>query len=191
VKHSLVFIAILLLGSVAPALANEKSVVSTPSAQDQTPAATTGKRGTRRATSLRRRSIRRPCRRVVVAAPKGLAITTTSGLTYMVTRRSQERQPLPGETVMVNYTGLLGSGVKFDSSLDRGQPIEFPLGKGRVIKGWDEGIAKLRIGEQATLIIPPQLGYAERGAGGVIPPNATLIFLVELVGIKEQPKVTP
>lgn len=189
-KHSLVFIAII-LSAVAPALANEKSVGSTPMAQGQTSAAATMKAGTRRATSQRRRSRRRPCRRVVVAAPKGLAITTTSGLTYIVTRRSQERQAQPGDTVLVNYTGLLGSGVKFDSSLDRGQPIEFPLGKGRVIKGWDEGIAKLRIGEQATLIIPPQLGYAERGAGGLIPPNATLIFLVELVGIKEQPKVTP
>ena len=91
--------------------------------------------------------------------------------------------------MIVNYTGLLGSGVKFDSSLDRGQPFNFPLGMGRVIKGWDEGIAKLRVGEQATLIIPPQLGYGERGAGGgAIPPNATLIFLVELIGIKEQPK---
>jgi FKBP-type peptidyl-prolyl cis-trans isomerase len=90
--------------------------------------------------------------------------------------------------VIVHYTGLLGTGVKFDSSLDRGTPFTFPLGAGRVIKGWDEGIAKLRVGEQATLIIPPQLGYGERGAGGVIPPNATLIFLVELVGIKEPPK---
>lgn len=106
----------------------------------------------------------------------------------MITRRSQQRQPIPGETVIVNYTGLLTSGVKFDSSLDRGEPFSFPLGMGRVIKGWDEGIAKLRIGEQATLIIPPQLGYGERGAGGIIPPNATLIFIVELLGIKEPPK---
>ena len=189
-KHSLIFIAILLLSFALPALASEKGLGSAAGGQDQTPAANPSvKRGTRRATS-RRRSRRRPCRRVV-ATPKGPAITTTSGLTYMVTRRSLERQPNPGETVMVNYTGLLGSGVKFDSSHDRGQPFEFPLGKGRVIKGWDEGIAKLRVGEQATLIIPPQLGYGERGAGGVIPPNATLIFLVELVGIKEQPKVTP
>jgi len=127
----------------------------------------------------------------VVVKPTGAAVTTPSGLTYIVTRRTQERQPQPGETVQVNYTGLLGSGAKFDSSLDRGQPIEFPLGKGRVIKGWDEGIAKLRIGEQATLIIPPELGYGARGAGGIIPPNATLIFLVELVGIKEPAKASP
>lgn len=113
------------------------------------------------------------------------ATTTPSGLTYVITQHGNGRQPLAGETVIVNYTGLLGSGVKFDSSLDRGKPFEFPLGAGRVIKGWDEGIAKLHVGDQATLIIPPELGYGARGAGGVIPPNATLIFLVELVGIKE------
>jgi peptidylprolyl isomerase len=140
----------------------------------------------------RKKSVRRRCRRVVVAPSKGIATTTPTGLTYIITRHSKERQPQAGETVLVNYTGLLSSGVKFDSSLDRGQPFDFPLGKGRVIKGWDEGIAKLRVGEQATLIIPPQLGYGDRGAGGgVIPPNATLIFLVELVGIKETPKTTP
>ena len=124
-----------------------------------------------------------------MAKPTGAATTTPTGLTYIITRRSQKRQPLPGETVVVNYTGLLGNGVKFDSSLDRGEPFNFPLGMGRVIKGWDEGIAKLRVGEQATLIIPPQLGYGERGAGGgAIPPNATLIFIVELIGIKEHPQ---
>jgi len=113
---------------------------------------------------------------------------TPSGLIYVITRRSTGRLPLAGETVVVNYTGLLGSGVKFDSSLDRGQPFKFKLGAGRVIKGWDEGIAKLRVGEQATLIIPAQLGYGARGAGaGLIPPDATLIFVVELVGIEEAP----
>ena len=135
----------------------------------------------------RKQSFRPRCRPVMSAKSTG-ATTTPSGLTYIITRRTQERQPLRGETVVVNYTGLLGSGVKFDSSLDRGQPFNFPLGLGRVIKGWDEGIAKLRVGEQATLIIPPELGYGERGAGGVIPPNATLIFLVELISIKEVPK---
>lgn len=139
----------------------------------------------------KRKLIRPRCRRVVmVRPPPGAATTTRSGLAYMITRRTEQRQPIPGETVIVNYTGLLPSGVKFDSSLDRGEPFNFPLGMGRVIKGWDEGIAKLRIGEQATLIIPPQLGYGERGAGGVIPPNATLIFIVELLGIKEPPRIT-
>lgn len=112
-------------------------------------------------------------------------IKTPSGLIYVITRRSTGQPPRSGETVVVNYTGLLGSGVKFDSSLDRGQPFKFKLGEGRVIKGWDEGIAKLRVGEQATLIIPPQLGYGAKGAGGVIPPDATLIFIVELIGVEE------
>lgn len=113
------------------------------------------------------------------------AVTTTpSGLICVVTRRSGGRNPRPGETVIVNYTGLLSNGVKFDSSLDRGQPYKFKLGLGRVIKGWDEGIEKLRVGEQATLIIPSQLGYGADGSGDVIPPNATLIFVVELMGIE-------
>jgi peptidylprolyl isomerase len=111
-------------------------------------------------------------------------IKTPSGLIYVITRRTAGQPPRSGETVIVNYTGLLGSGVKFDSSLDRGQPFKFKLGAGRVIKGWDEGIAKLRVGEQATLIIPPQLGYGANGVGGVIPPDATLIFIVELMGVE-------
>ncbi len=115
------------------------------------------------------------------------ATKTPSGLIYVITRRSTGQLPRAGETVVVNYTGLLGSGAKFDSSLDRGQPFKFKLGAGRVIKGWDEGIAKLRVGEQATLIIPPHLGYGAKGAGGVIPPDATLIFIVELIGVEEAP----
>jgi peptidylprolyl isomerase len=112
---------------------------------------------------------------------------TPSGLIYVVTKRSTGQLPKAGQIVAVNYTGLLGTGVKFDSSLDRGQPIKFPLGRGRVIKGWDEGIAKLRVGEQATLIIPPDLGYGAKGAGDVIPPDATLIFIVELMAVVEAP----
>ena len=113
------------------------------------------------------------------------ATTTASGLTYIVTQKNEAGQQLKaGDNVIVHYTGLLTNGVKFDSSLDRGEPFSFPLGAGRVIKGWDEGIQKLRIGERATLIIPPILGYGSRGAGGVIPPDATLIFIVEVVGVK-------
>mgnify|MGYP003325629454 CR=1 FL=1 len=89
-----------------------------------------------------------------------------------------------GQTVYVHYTGLLETGKKFDSSHDRGSPISFPLSQGRVIKGWDEAIALMSKGEKRTLIIPPELGYGERGAGGSIPPNATLIFEVELVDFK-------
>ena len=124
-----------------------------------------------------------------MAALSSPVTTTPSGLIYVITRRSNGRQPRPGEKVVVNYTGLLGDGVKFDSSLDRGQPFSFKLGEGQVIKGWDEGIGKLKVGEQATLIIPPHLGYGTRGAGGTIPPDATLIFIVELMGIEDAPAV--
>ena len=125
--------------------------------------------------------------RVVKPAANSAVTTTPSGLIYIITKRSTGRQPRPGETVIVNYTGLLTNGMKFDSSLDRGQPYKFKLGLGRVIKGWDEGIEKLHVGEQATLIIPSQLGYGAEGSSGVIPPDATLIFVVELMGIEEPP----
>ena len=93
-------------------------------------------------------------------------------------------RPKAGESVSVHYTGWLKSGQKFDSSHDRGQPLEFPIGRGRVIKGWDEGVGTMRVGGKRKLIIPAHLGYGDQGAGGVIPPGATLIFEVELVGIK-------
>jgi peptidylprolyl isomerase len=114
------------------------------------------------------------------------ATTTASGLTYIITQKNETGQQLKvGDNVQVHYTGLLTNGMKFDSSLDRGEPISFPLGRGRVIKGWDEGIQKLRVGERATLIIPASLGYGSRGAGnGDIPPDATLIFIVEVVGVQ-------
>jgi len=112
------------------------------------------------------------------------AVTTESGLTYIVTRRGDGAQLKAGDNIIVNYTGLLTNGTKFDSSLDRGEPFSFPLGAGRVIKGWDEGFQKLKIGDHATLIIPPAIAYGERGAGGVIQPGATLIFIVEVIGVK-------
>lgn len=133
----------------------------------------------------RTKSIKRGPR--TVATPKSSPVgTTPSGLIYVITRHGEGRQPKPGETVMVHYTGVLTNGTKFDSSLDRGRPFAFQLGAGRVIKGWDEGIAKLHVGDQATLIIPSALGYGAKGTGP-IPADATLIFVVELVGIQEKP----
>ena len=102
--------------------------------------------------------------------------TTPSGLQYSIDRPGTGERPRPGQTVSVHYTGWLTNGTKFDSSRDRNQPLEFPIGQGRVIRGWDEGVAAMQIGEQRTLVIPPDLGYGARGAGGVIPPNATLVL---------------
>jgi peptidylprolyl isomerase len=111
-------------------------------------------------------------------------ITTPSGLKYVELKIGTGATPKLGQTVSVQYTGTLENGSKFDSSRDRGLPFEFKLGAGQVIKGWDEGLSTMKVGGRRQLIIPPQLGYGARGAGGVIPPNATLIFDVELVGVK-------
>jgi len=114
--------------------------------------------------------------------------TTPSGLQYEDTVEGTGASPKTGQTCVMHYTGWLwengAKGKKFDSSLDRGQPFKFLLGQGRVIKGWDEGVATMKIGGKRTLLIPPSLGYGARGAGGVIPPNATLLFEVELLGVE-------
>ena len=94
------------------------------------------------------------------------------------------RSPASGDTVVVHYTGWLEDGTQFDSSRDRNEPFEFVLGRGQVIKGWDEGVATMRVGQKAKLTIPSEMGYGARGAGGVIPPNATLIFEVELLDVR-------
>ena len=110
---------------------------------------------------------------------------TASGLEYMEVTAGTGAQAVAGKTVKVHYTGKFLDGKVFDSSISRGEPIEFVLGKGRVIKGWDEGIALMKVGGKAQLTIPPELAYGERGAGGgVIPPNATLVFDVELMDVK-------
>lgn len=106
---------------------------------------------------------------------------TTSGLEYIEIEAGTGAQAKSGQTVKVHYTGKFPDGLVFDSSVKRGVPFEFKLGARQVIRGWDEGIALMKIGGKAQLVIPPDLAYGERGAGGVIPPNATLVFDVELI----------
>jgi len=113
--------------------------------------------------------------------PMASGYRTRSGLTIIITKRGSGLRPKFGQLVSVQYTGTFTNGIKFDSSRDREKPIEFKLGKGQVIKGWDEAIARLRIGDEAILIIPPSLAYGSK-PGKLIPANSTLIFFVELVG---------
>jgi FKBP-type peptidyl-prolyl cis-trans isomerase len=113
----------------------------------------------------------------------GKPVVTKSGLKYWDLKPGTGAEAKPGKKVKVHYTGWLTDGKKFDSSVDRGQPFEFDLGGGMVIKGWDEGVAGMKVGGKRQLQVPPGLGYGDRGAGGVIPPGATLIFDVELLGV--------
>lgn len=150
-----------------PPTAAELAAMNTPTAEsstDESPAATTGA-----ATPIESEPVD--------------SMTTASGLQYIELRTGSGPKPQPGELVTVHYTGKLDDGTVFDSSYDRNEPIRFALGTGRVIPGWEEGIALMNKGGQATLIIPPGLAYGETGAGGVIPPNATLTFDVELVDV--------
>ena len=132
---------------------------------------------------------------VLVAIPPGVSaqtqgkiMTTASGLQITDSTVGTGASPQPGQICVMHYTGWLyedgKKGKKFDSSVDRNEPFEFPIGQHRVIAGWDEGVASMKVGGKRTLIIPPELGYGARGAGGVIPPNATLIFDVELLDVK-------
>jgi peptidylprolyl isomerase len=122
------------------------------------------------------------------AQTAGKPMTTASGLQIIDSTVGTGVSPKPGQTCVMHYTGWLyedgKKGKKFDSSVDRNEPFEFPIGQHRVIAGWDEGVASMKVGGKRTLIIPPELGYGARGAGGVIPPNATLIFDVELLAVK-------
>lgn len=117
------------------------------------------------------------------ATSQPATIKTNSGLEYIDIKVGTGAVAVAGKNVSVHYTGWLTNGTKFDSSVDRGQPFQFPLGMGRVIRGWDEGVAGMKVGGKRKLIIPPNLGYGERDMG-VIPPNSTLIFEVELLGVK-------
>ena len=134
---------------------------------------------------------------ILLAAPSGAfaqgtapgkPMTTASGLQIIDTKVGTGPSPKTGQTCVMHYTGWLyengQKGKKFDSSVDRNEPFEFPIGQHHVIGGWDEGVATMKVGGKRTLIIPPALGYGARGAGGVIPPNATLIFDVELLAVK-------
>ena len=117
------------------------------------------------------------------AAAMSEAVTTPSGLKYEEIKVGTGDVAETGKVVTVHYTGWLTDGKKFDSSKDRGQPFDFPLGGGRVIRGWDEGVKGMKVGGVRKLTIPADLGYGSRGAGGVIPPNATLVFEVELLKV--------
>ncbi|MBD0305349.1 MAG: FKBP-type peptidyl-prolyl cis-trans isomerase [Nitrospiraceae bacterium] len=117
-------------------------------------------------------------------ADTGQTVTTSSGLQYIDLAEGTGRQAEIGDTATVHYTGWLADGTKFDSSLDRKEPFSFRVGSGQVIQGCDEGVSTIKIGGKRKLIIPPQLGYGPRGAGGVIPPNATLHFDVELLDLR-------
>ncbi len=124
----------------------------------------------------------------VAAMKESKMVKTESGLGYEDLVVGTGPSPVTGQTCVMHYTGWLwvndAKGTKFDSSVDRGSPFEFPIGRGRVIKGWDEGVSTMNVGGKRTLLIPPQLGYGDRGAGNVIPPGATLLFEVELLGVK-------
>ena len=119
-----------------------------------------------------------------VQAEKENVVTTPSGLQYVDLVTGNGKVAQAGETAVVHYTGWLKDGTKFDSSKDRKKPFSFPIGAGRVIKGWDEGVVGMKIGGKRKLTIPPELGYGARGAGQVIPPNATLTFEVELLDLR-------
>jgi len=125
---------------------------------------------------------------IAAAQTAGKTMTTASGLQIIDTAVGTGAAPKPGQICVMNYTGWLyedgKKGKKFDSSVDRNEPFEFPIGQRKVIAGWDEGVSTMKVGGKRTLIIPPALGYGARGAGGVIPPNATLMFDVELLGVK-------
>jgi peptidylprolyl isomerase len=133
-------------------------------------------------------AISTPVVTTATAQTAGKPMTTASGLQIIDSKVGTGDSPKPGQTCVMHYTGWLyengQKGKKFDSSVDRNEPFEFPIGQRRVIAGWDEGVATMKVGGKRTLIIPPALGYGARGAGGVIPPNATLMFDVELLAVK-------
>jgi peptidyl-prolyl cis-trans isomerase A (cyclophilin A) len=145
--------------------------------------AQTKKRTVTRTTKRGTTTTKTTVKKTIPAAVKQEAVTTPSGLTYIITKKGDGAPLKAGDQISVHYTGLFTNGMIFDSSYNRGQPITFPLGAGRVIKGWDEGLQKLRVGDHATFIIPASIAYGAAGKGP-IPPDTTLVFLVEVVGVQ-------
>ena len=134
--------------------------------------------------AAQKKRARTPAKRPPAAT--SAAVTTPSGLTYLITKKGTGPLVKAGDTVIMNYTGTLTNGAKFDSSYDRNEPFAFKLGAGQVIKGWDEGVAKLHVGDHAILLLPGKLAYGPKGVPNVIPPDATLIFIVEVIDAKPQ-----
>lgn len=120
----------------------------------------------------------------VLFAAEPVTTQTDSGLKYIVLKEGSGASPKKGQSVLVHYTGWLTDGTKFDSSVDRGDPFAFRVGVGQVIRGWDEGVLSMKVGEKRKFTIPPKLAYGARGAGRIIPPNATLVFEVELLDLR-------
>ena len=168
-KTSLILLTLAVFGLTHCSSAPEKAE-TTPEPEAAKPAAST--------------ETPKPAAKPKTAAPsKGKKKTVVPGLEIEELVVGSGTEAVAGNTVRVHYTGWLANGTKFDSSVDRGTPFEFPLGGGRVIQGWDKGVAGMKIGGKRKLTIAPELGYGARGAGGVIPPNATLVFEVELLGV--------
>ncbi len=148
------------------------------------PAATAGSIAASTTSTSVNNSVPNPRNNMLANDSNEKEITTASGLKYVELAEGTGATPTKGQTVSVHYTGTLEDGTKFDSSRDRNQPFKFQIGEGQVIKGWDEGLSTMKVGGRRKLIIPAELGYGDRGAGGAIPPKATLIFDVELLDIQ-------
>jgi len=187
---------VLLIAGCGPQMATAVPTVAEPTVAEPTVAAPEAAEPTAAEPAATEPVSAAPAPQVTAAppfeVPEDLAATTTdSGLQYIEVEAGDGPAPQVGEVVSVNYQGTLEDGTKFDSSYDRGEPFRFPLGQGMVIPGWDEGIALMNVGGKARLIIPPDLGYGEAGAGDVIPPNSTLIFDVELLDVQPGSPASP
>lgn len=174
ISFGIVAVAVLVLFFAQPKSGSDKAIASEP------PATLIANNAIATIQTTTKTTTEQP---TMTAADDTNLVTTKSGLQYKEIKVGTGATPTQGQTVTVHYTGTLEDGSKFDSSRDRNSPFSFKLGVGQVIKGWDEGLSTMKVGGRRQLIIPPELGYGARGAGGVIPPNAVLIFDVELLKI--------